>query len=118
MKRTDLKSVIFCSGAAKPRLQKNHEIPAHTTKVELVTAYGIDFTFDYAIPNDWACIAQDLGGDNNGWWSVIWAYDEKSGGWGRPFPLTIEALEIIKKTNEKLGWSVPNNSDFDFFTID
>jgi len=118
MNTADLVNTIFSNGSVKPRLLKNDEIPAQTTKGELAKAYGIDFTFDFAIPNNWACIAQDLGGDNYGWWNVIWAYDEKSGGWGRPFPLTGEALEIIKKTNEKLCWFVPNNSDFDFFTFD
>lgn len=100
----------------KPRLLSAIEIPANTCKGELVKAYGLDFTFDFAIPNDWACIAQEVS-DNGGWWNIIWAYDQKSGGWGRPFPLTYEALDVIKMTNARLGWMVPQNSDFDFFRI-
>lgn len=114
-----LNNLIFSgSPNGKPRLLKQSEIPSGVTKRELAEAYGIDFTFDFAIPNDWACVAQSLDNGSNGWWDVVWAYDEKSGGWGRPFPLTIEALETIKKTNEKLGWLVPEDSEFDFFIIE
>ena len=117
VKNIDLQSEIYRSNNKKPRLLANHEIPAQTTKGELAKEYGIEFSFDFAIPNDWACIAQEVSGMGGGWWNVIWAYDEKSGGWGRPFPLTLEALRVIQKTNEKLGWVVPEENDFDFFFI-
>lgn len=109
---------IYTSNTGKPRLLSINEVPAETSKADLAKAYGIDFTFDYAIPNDWACVAQEVSGNDGGWWNVIWAYDEKSGGWGRPFPLTLEALEVIKKTNAKLGWQVPADRDFDFYFVD
>lgn len=118
MKNT-LKNLIFAgSPNGKPRLLKQAEIPSGVTKRELVEAYGIEFTFDFAIPNDWACIAQGLGKESAGWWNVVWSYDEKSGGWGRPFPLTVEALEAIRWTNRKLGWLAPKDEDFDFFHIE
>jgi len=116
MKLNEMKSTIFTNSAGRPKLLKNSEVPLHTTKGELVKAYGIDFTFDFAIPNDWACKAQEISG-NGEWWHVIWAYDARSGGWGRPFPLTLEAFHVIQKTNERLGWLVPQESDFDFFFI-
>ena len=113
-----LNNLIFAgSPNGNPRLLKHSQIPPSTTKSELAKAYGIDFAFDFAIPNDWACIAQDVSRGNGGWWNVIWAYDAKSGGWGRPFPLTLEALDIIKKTNKNLGWVVPEDSEFDFYFI-
>jgi len=117
MKLNEMQSTIFNNSAGRPKLLKNSEIPLHSTKGELVEAYGIDFTFDFAIPNDWACVAQDVSRSDGGWWYIIWAYDAKSGGWGRPFPVTFEAFHVIQKTNEKLGWIVPQESDFDFFYI-
>ena len=117
MKLNEMKRTIFNNSAGRPKLLQNSEIPLHATKGELVDAYGIDFTFDFAIPNDWACVAQDVSRSDGGWWHVIWAYDEKSGGWGRPFPLTLEAFHVIQETNERLGWLVPQESDFDFFFI-
>jgi len=114
-----LNNLIFAGTPnGKPRLLKQAEIPPQTTKGELAKAYGIDFTFDFAIPNHYACIAQGLGKDSNGWWNIVWAYDGKHEIYGRPFPLTAEALETIRWTNRKLGWLAPKDEDVDFFFIE
>ena len=99
MKLNEMKRTIFNNSAGRPKLLKNSEIPLHSTKGELVEAYGIDFTFDFAIPNDWAgpnvSRSEVAGGMSFG----LMTKSRVMAG----FPGNFEAFHVIQKTNESLA---------------
>lgn len=55
-------------------------------------------TYDYAVPIDWVTDVKE----RIGMWPVhfVWLYDEQARTFGRPYPLTDEAKDILKRYEE------------------
>ena len=84
------------------------------TKEKLVKKLGIqDKTFDYALPQNWV---DDVVGvtkcSNAEACMFVWLYDERAGAYGRPFPLTSDADELLEKYMSRVSPGEPFNTGF------
>ena len=65
------------------------QLPAGTTKGDLIDQVRPQVPFDPTLPQDWVNLTTERGFDPRG--QVVWAYP-KGTAWGLPMPLTTEAL--------------------------
>ena len=79
------------------------QLPAGTTKGDLIAQANIQVPFDPALPQDWVNLTTERGFDPRG--QVVWAYPQ---GYifGLPMPLTQEARSALIGVGERI-WEDP-----------
>ncbi len=84
------------------------------TKEKLVKKLGIqDKTFDYALPQNWVDDVVAVTKCSNAEACMfVWLYDERAGAYGRPFPLTSDADELLEKHMSRVSPKEPFNTGF------
>jgi len=71
------------------------EFVGDCTKGDVMESLGVNFTYDYALPQPWVDDVENKTGENP-CPHFVWSYQEDGDVWGRPFPIT-EAGKLIMK---------------------
>jgi len=92
----------------------------NTTKADRIRQLGLnEFTFDYAMPQDWLDRANNYLRENYpGLYGkdglnpyqiliggIVWLYDKHGGLFGRPYPITRTAKDTLERLSDRFGYS-------------
>lgn len=86
------------------------------TKGEAVKALNLENKgeVDYALPQEWLDHVVKVTGIYAAH-CFVWLYDEQAKIFGRPYPLTVEGINLLKKYNKRTGSNYPIPEVLDVF---